>query len=199
VCQEGVYIQNSNNEQEKDNLQKLDCIIWAGSPAPCPFNYESNLDLNKEGYIIVNEYLQPEKYKNIFAIGDCITLDEFDNKIPKAGVHAVLQSMLIAKNLKLKITKNSDEDKLLFKFIPKPRLQIMTTGDNQAFAVKNNKIYFGKSAFYLKKILDWNFMHRFQLQPFQDWKYRLFKVFKILSFVTFGSILVYLLKYKSKF
>ena len=36
-------------------------------------------------------------------MGDCITLDKYDNEIPKAGVHAVLQSMLIAKNLKLKI------------------------------------------------------------------------------------------------
>jgi selenide, water dikinase len=61
---------------------------------------DSDLDLMK-GYFRVNDYLQSTSHPNVFAGGDCITMETYaeENFPPKAGVYAVRAGPVIAQNV----------------------------------------------------------------------------------------------------
>lgn len=50
-------------------------------------------------YFGVNEHLQSLNYPNVFAGGDCITIDKYVNFPPKAGVYAVREGPFIGQNI----------------------------------------------------------------------------------------------------
>lgn len=78
---------------------KIDCnvAVWATGAEPQGVTAESDLDIMK-GFFQVNDYLQSTSHKNIFAGGDCITMENYaDKEYPtKAGVYAVRQGPIIA-------------------------------------------------------------------------------------------------------
>jgi selenide,water dikinase len=53
------------------------------------------------GYFRVNNFLQSTSHPNIFAGGDCITMESYahENFPPKAGVYAVREGPVIAQNV----------------------------------------------------------------------------------------------------
>lgn len=71
--------------------------IWATGAEPQGVSAESDLDLLK-GYFRVNNNLQSTSHSNIFAGGDCITMESYvDKPYPtKAGVYAVRAGPIIA-------------------------------------------------------------------------------------------------------
>lgn len=54
----------------------------------------------QNGYFQVNDYMQSTSHPNVFAGGDCVTLqtyaDKGENFPPKAGVYAVREGPFIA-------------------------------------------------------------------------------------------------------
>jgi NADH dehydrogenase FAD-containing subunit len=59
---------------------------------------ESDLDI-LNGYFRVNDYLQSTSHPNVFAGGDCVTIERFaqeTNFPPKAGVYAIKEGPIIA-------------------------------------------------------------------------------------------------------
>jgi NADH dehydrogenase FAD-containing subunit len=167
-------------------ISPVDCVIWSASPRPSSFIQDSNLDLDENGWIIANTYLNALNYKNIFCCGDCITLEGFN--LEKAGVYAVDESMIISDNIKSIINKRN-----LTKYYPKQNvLQLLTLGDNQAFGKKYNFTFYGKTMFMLKRLLDYNYMYRFKQNPYKDWKHRLEKTMKLIGI---GLILYILYKF----
>ncbi|MCK9454637.1 FAD-dependent oxidoreductase [Sulfurimonas sp.] len=78
-----IVIKNNSKvvEVTKESV-KLDCgetmpmdfMIFAGGIEPNALVYNLLLDKNEKGYIVTNNYLQTEKYYNVFAIGDCTTI-----------------------------------------------------------------------------------------------------------------------------
>jgi selenide, water dikinase len=77
----------------------LECntSIWATGAEPQQVNGESDLD-TMNGYFKVNDYLQSTSHPNIFAGGDCITMESYAEKSfpPKAGVYAVRSGPIVA-------------------------------------------------------------------------------------------------------
>jgi NADH dehydrogenase FAD-containing subunit len=75
---------------------------------------ESDLDILK-GYFRVNNYLQSTSHPNVFAGGDCITMEDYaDKPYPsKAGVYAVRAGPFIAENI-----VNFIEEKPLKEYVP---------------------------------------------------------------------------------
>lgn len=57
-------------ETDDGNRYIYDLLIWTGGVRPNSLAAKSGLPVNKRGQIIVNEKLQVDGYKNIFAIGD---------------------------------------------------------------------------------------------------------------------------------
>ena len=60
----------------------------------------------------MNDFLQSTSHPNVFAGGDCITMESYDsegNFPPKAGVYAVREGPVIAQNLVHFINKTQME------------------------------------------------------------------------------------------
>jgi len=74
--------------------------IWATGADPQEVSAKSDLALMK-GYFRVNNYLQSTSHPNVFAGGDCITMESYADKgyPTKAGVYAVREGPIIAENL----------------------------------------------------------------------------------------------------
>ena len=51
-----------------------------------------------KGYFRVDDYLQSTSHPNVFASGDCITMESYADKNfpPKAGVYAVREGPFVA-------------------------------------------------------------------------------------------------------
>lgn len=74
-----------------------DVPVWATGAEPQGVSAVSDLDLLK-GYFRVNNFLQSTSHPNVFAGGDCITMESYvDKPYPtKAGVYAVRAGPIIA-------------------------------------------------------------------------------------------------------
>jgi NADH dehydrogenase FAD-containing subunit len=91
-----------------------DVAIWATGAEPQGVTAASDLDIMK-GFFRVNNFLQSTSHPNIFAGGDCITMESYaDKPYPtKAGVYAVRAGPFIAKNI-----VNYIEEKPLEEYVP---------------------------------------------------------------------------------
>lgn len=79
--------------------------VWATGAEPQKVTVRSNLEI-LDGYFRVNDYLQSSSHSNVFAGGDCITMESYSNTVypdqprrtfpPKAGVYAVREGPIIA-------------------------------------------------------------------------------------------------------
>jgi len=78
---------------------KKECnvAVWATGAEPQQVSMDSDLELMR-GYFRVNNYLQSTSHPNVFAGGDCITMESYveENFPPKAGVYAVREGPVIA-------------------------------------------------------------------------------------------------------
>jgi len=91
-----------------------DVPVWATGAEPQGVSSESDLELMK-GFFRVNNFLQSTSHPNIFAGGDCITMESYVDKAypTKAGVYAVRAGPFIAKNV-----MNFIEQKPLEEYVP---------------------------------------------------------------------------------
>lgn len=98
-------------------IVECDVPIWATGAEPQSVTKRSNLDV-MNGYYRVNDYLQSTNYSNIFAGGDCITMESYAQQgkkgfPPKAGVYAVREGPILAQNI-----MNSIMGKPLVTYVP---------------------------------------------------------------------------------
>lgn len=107
--EKNIHVVTNGHVQEitKDSVilkdgRNISCVvpIWATGAQPQMITTESDLDILK-GYFRVNDYLQSTSHKNIFAAGDCITMETYADKNfpPKAGVYAVREGPIVAQNI----------------------------------------------------------------------------------------------------
>lgn len=77
-----------------------DVAIWATGAEAQEVSAKSDLELLK-GYFRVNNFMQSTSHPNIFAGGDCVTMEDYvDKPYPtKAGVYAVRAGPIIAQNI----------------------------------------------------------------------------------------------------
>ena len=71
--------------------------IWATGAEAQPVTGDSDL-ATLDGYFRVNDFLQSTSHPNVFAGGDCITMESYSEERfpPKAGVYAVREGPFIA-------------------------------------------------------------------------------------------------------
>ena len=88
---------------EKGLFIKSNLSLLVTSISPAKWLPSSKLNLTDDGFIKINNYLQTNEYHNIFAAGDISSIE--NHNLPKAGVFAVRQGPVLAKNLHSHILK----------------------------------------------------------------------------------------------
>jgi len=133
-----------------------DVIIWAtGAAAPDLFA-ASGLPVDACGHLLVDAALRCTTHSDIFAAGDCATMTAHPD-LPKAGVFAVRQAPILARNLRA-----AARDEPLVPYQPQRRyLALLNTCDGRAIFSYGHFAYRGRSAWWLKDWIDRRFVARF--------------------------------------
>ena len=119
----------------------------------------SGLATDKNGFILVNNYLQSISHSHIFATGDIATMENYLR--PKAGVFAVRQGKPLFENLRRIFL-----EKKLKQYIPqKQYLSLIGTGDKKAIASWWFLGWESSFAWRWKDYIDRQFMQKFSKLP----------------------------------
>ncbi len=136
------------------------CIFVTNASAP-PWPKQSGLDVDEEGFISVNHFLQSTSHPEVFAVGDVASLPD---PRPKSGVFAVRQGPVLTKNLVSAAT-----NKALLKYRPQKNfLGLISTGDKYAVASRGSWSWQGEWLWKTKDWIDRQFMNKFNALPEMD-------------------------------
>jgi selenide,water dikinase len=139
--------------------RRLECdgVVWAAGPASAPLFRESGLRTDEDGYGLVRPTLQLVEHDHVFAVGDCATLVDRP-ATPKAGVYAVRQGPVVARNLRAALTGAP-----LRPYEPqRDFLMLLNLADGRAAGRKWGLAFEGRWVMWLKDRIDRAFMRRFQ-------------------------------------
>lgn len=139
-----------------------DIVIWATGPEPQPL--ETGLDCCHRGFIKVKQSLQVMDFDNIFAGGDCVTMQGMPYGFPpKTGVHAVQEGPILALNvIACARARLFDLPISLMIYEPAPDLlQLVNFGDGRGLATKYGMTFSGKWTYELKSFQDKRLISRF--------------------------------------
>ena len=141
-------------DKDKNRYQTNISIISTGAMS-LSWVINSELNLDEEGFIKVNSYLQSENYKNIFATGDIASLNFA--KRQKSGVMAVRQGEKLKKNIfKFLLNKN------LCSFKPPSNwLYLIGVGNQNAVMNWRQVSLSGSLVWKLKEFIDRRFIKKF--------------------------------------
>lgn len=132
-----------------------DVIVWATGAGAPPSLRNTGLALDAEGFIAVNAQLQAITHPDVFAAGDCATIQ--GSRHPKSGVYAVRQGPLLATNLQRALA-----GKPLRTYKPQPlALALISTGDRYAVASYGSYALSGKWIWRWKDRIDRRFMAQY--------------------------------------
>lgn len=145
---------------ESGNEAHCNVAVWATGAEAQELTFKSDLEL-LNGYFRVNDHLQSTSHPNVFAGGDCITIEKYADEKPifppKAGVYAVREGPIIAQNL-----CNVINGKPLVDYVPQRMfLSLLMTGDEEAIANKHGIAFSGKWVWRMKDWIDRGFMKLF--------------------------------------
>ncbi|MBV9666776.1 MAG: FAD-dependent oxidoreductase, partial [Nitrososphaeraceae archaeon] len=90
-----------NGDDNNNVVIPTHTLIWAGGITTNPLIANLPCDHDKGGRIIVNNYLQVQRYLDVFALGDCacITDRNTGKPYPPTAQHAIREGKVVAENL----------------------------------------------------------------------------------------------------
>ena len=154
--------------QEGEKMSYTHCV-WATGANRHPLAdklRERGIAVSDRGWIRVGPTLQSVSHPEIFAAGDCCTIEGLpDNKPspPKAGVYAVRAGPLLIENLIGYLAGKSQDD--LTKYNPQSDfLKLLMAGDGTALGFRFGLALYGKWVWLLKDNIDVMFMDLFQVE-----------------------------------
>ena len=133
-----------------------DGVLVSTRAAPPPAIREAAFAKEPDGFLAIGPTLQVLNDDSVFAVGDCATMSAHPR--PKAGVFAVRQGPVLARNLRRALRGEALES-----HVPqRDHLVLIGTGDGRAIGGRGRFIAFeGRLAWRLKDWLDRRFMRRF--------------------------------------
>ncbi len=78
--------------------QEFDVVLLTTGAAPLPWLRGSPLERDERGFVVVNDALQSVSHPEVFAVGDCATLQSAP--VPKSGVYSVRQGETLAQSFR---------------------------------------------------------------------------------------------------
>ncbi len=137
-----------------------DGVVWVAGAASVSLGRHGGLPTDPRGFISVRPTLQVVGHDDLFAVGDCASLEGHPN-LPKAGVYAVRQGPILTHNLRARAAARGEA---LRPYRPQSDfLSLLNLGDGRAIASKWGWSAEGKAMFALKDWIDRRFMQRFQV------------------------------------
>jgi selenide, water dikinase len=135
-----------------------DALLWVTGAVSHPLFVESKLPTEPRGFVRTRSTLQVEGFDDLFAVGDCATMNDFPDT-PKAGVYAVRQGPFLYENLLALL-----EGRPLRSYRPQSDfLTLLNLGDGTALGSKWGRSFEGEWVMRLKDWIDRRFMRRFQV------------------------------------
>ena len=108
--------------------QEFDLVLLATGAAPLPWLKSSGLERDERGFVLVRETLQSVSHPEVFASGDCASLQ--GALLPKYGVYAVRQGEALAQSF-----RNLAQGQSPVAFRPRRRaLLLLSYGKRRAIA-----------------------------------------------------------------
>lgn len=136
----------------------MDFLIWTGGIRPSDLIKSMNIEKNKAGQILIDEYFRTKKYKDVFAIGDCAEVHDPKNKervIPPTAQAAELAAAYVAKNI-----KNDVSGREMEKGSVKLQGMFVALGGTYGSGVILDTLKFSsKIGFVIKKIIEHFYKH----------------------------------------
>ena len=133
-----------------------DGIFWVTGTAPAAWLQASDLQTDSSGFIAVDDCLQSLSHRDIFAAGDCASVQ--GQARPKSGVFAVRQGRPLARNLRAALSGRP-----LTPYVSKPHaLALISTGGKHAIAARNTWALQGAWVWSWKDWVDRRFMRKYQ-------------------------------------
>lgn len=134
-----------------------DAVLVSTGAAPPPAFRGSSLARDERGFLAVGPTLQVLNDRAVFAAGDCATM--MVNPRPRAGVFAVRQGPVLARNLRLAARGEPPEA-----YTPQhDHLMLIGTGDGRAIGGRGRRLAFeGRWVWLWKEWVDRRFMRRFR-------------------------------------
>lgn len=137
-----------------------DAVLVSTHAAPPPVLAETDWAKDEGGFLAIGPTLQMLNEETAFAAGDCATM--IAHPRPRAGVFAVRQGPVLARNLRRAVRGEALET-----YIPQhDHLLLIATGDGRAIGGRGRFLAFeGRLAWRLKDFIDRRFMLRFASDP----------------------------------
>ncbi|MBF9196294.1 FAD-dependent oxidoreductase [Microvirga terrestris] len=134
-----------------------DAVLVSTHAAPPSVLATTDWAKDDSGFLAVRPTLQILNDETAFAVGDCATMVAHPR--PKAGVFAVRQGPVLARNLRRAVRGEALEA-----YIPqRDHLLLIATGDGRAIGGRGRFLAFeGRLAWRLKDFIDRRFMRRFE-------------------------------------
>ncbi len=131
---------------------------WMTGAAPPPLLASSKLPLAPDGFLAVDARLRSIDGAPVWGAGDCISL-EGHPEMPRAGVYAVRQGPVLARNLERAVQEGGEGDR----YEPQESfLSLMNTGDGRALLRWGWVVAHAGWCFRLKDWIDRRFMRRYR-------------------------------------
>lgn len=168
---QGIEIKLSSPVTRVDNkkvysnqtlIGEYDSLFIATDASAPPLFKASQLPTDQAGFLKVNSKLQVDQYPEIFAAGDCIHFTP--SPLPKAGVFAVREGMILSNNVRKFISRGSKAQ--LLDYIPQKNfLKLIHLSNSKILASRGNWAMTSPLFWIWKKFIDKKFMKKFGSLP----------------------------------
>ena len=152
-----VAVEPGRLHLDQGDPMPYDVLVWTTGPVSQQIFSSSGLATDSRGFVRVRSTLQFKEHDNLFGTGDCATMIDYP-RTAKAGVYAVKQGPLVARNLKSLLAGTP-----LCSYKPQcDFLSLLNLGDGTALGAKRGFTIEGRWVMKLKDWLDRSFVQRYQ-------------------------------------
>ena len=134
-----------------------DFVVAATGASAAKWPRASGLLTDKDGFILVNDRLQSVSHANVFAVGDCATIEHHPR--PKSGVYAVRAGPPLNENLRRALRGDA-----LKPYAPQRRsLYLLSAGNKYAIGSWGKMAWEGRWVWWWKDMIDRTFVGKYAM------------------------------------
>lgn len=138
---------------------ELEAIFWTTQAAAASWLRATGLQLDADGFIVVDDALRSVSHPDVFAAGDVASMR--NHALPKSGVYSVRQGGTLAVNLRRQVAGQP-----LRPFRPqRDALYLISTGERHAVGTRNGISFEGAWVWRWKDHIDRKFMALYNDPP----------------------------------